>query len=156
MLHIHPKSQTCRSHPPSDFLVGCWPWWTPWTYSWYPLLDSSLSIYYWYSLCSCHHCLYIFYSLWNETMDLIFHHNFSITCPSCTSCHKFHHPCLSCCILISPHWLYLHLPVKTTILWMQEFLVQLSCCICPEDVDFYESTWGIGYLRWRSCSVDIP
>ena len=39
---------------------------------------------------------------------------------------------------------------------MRSFLVQLSCCICPECVGFEYGTWGISYLCLWSCFVDTP
>ena len=39
---------------------------------------------------------------------------------------------------------------------MQTFLVQISFCICPEDVGFEDGNWGIGYLRWWIHYIDPP
>ena len=89
-------------------------------------------------------------------MDLIFYHTCNIPCPSSTSCHKIYHPHLYCCVYLSPHLLYWHIHVQTTIIWMQAFFVQLSCCICSEDVGFEDGTWVIGYLWWWSHYVDPP
>ena len=56
----------------------------------------------------------------------------------------------------SLHSLYWHLPVQKMILQMKAFLVQLSWCICTEDVEFEGGTWRIVYFRRWSFCVDSP
>ena len=89
-------------------------------------------------------------------MGVLFHHTCIIPFPSSNSCHNFYHPWFSCCLHLSPHCLYWHVPMKMRILCIIEFLVHLSCCICPVYVGFEDGTWGIEYFQWWIRSVYPP